>query len=439
MITVFCTKGFIPEKKYVFDFIFNEVFEKNYCLKILDNSNHYIIKLDNDNIIRILDSFWIKQKNENYIKKNNLPQNIIITQSEFSSEHDILSLYGSPKIIKSNKEISCELDIIASIFFMLSRWEECLNSFNRDNYNRFSISHSSAFKNNFITRPLVNEYIELIKNFLAYLNYNIEYKDKYQIIPTHDIDDIYKFKSKRLTLKDISYNLIKQQKYNIGLKKIYDITLNNFHLKRDPFDTFNYLMQLSEKYKVKSRFYLRLQKFRNQKHLFNIQEKIIDSIKKSNHIIGFHPGFNTYSNEKIWLKEKNLIESKYKIKMEEGRQHYLQFKNPITWRIWDNNNMKIDSTLCYPEHEGFRCGTASEFHVFDVYKRKKLNLIERPTIIMDRTLTSYRKIDETSMLQIINYYKNICKKYKMPLTILFHNSSFCYELKKLRNIYPKFF
>jgi len=158
----------------------------------------------------------------------------------------------------------------------------------------------------------------------------------------------------------------------------------------------------------------------------NDAKYIIKKIESNNHIIGFHASYNSYNNLELWQKEKDKIEEVCKLKVFEGRQHYLRFEVPYTWRIWDKNNMKVDSTCGYADVEGFRCGTGDEFFVFDVLKRKKLKLKERSLIIMEGTLNgkNYRNLSKEEAMEIINYYFNITKKYHSTITLLWHNSSF---------------
>jgi hypothetical protein len=102
----------------------------------------------------------------------------------------------------------------------------------------------------------------------------------------------------------------------------------------------------------------------------------------------------------------------------------LRFEIPFTWQTWEDSGMKVDSTLGYSHREGFRCGTGNEFPVFNILTRKKLNLRERPLIVMDTTLQVNRSLSREDSLRTIKRYRDISEKYGMPFTILVHNSSF---------------
>jgi hypothetical protein len=108
-----------------------------------------------------------------------------------------------------------------------------------------------------------------------------------------------------------------------------------------------------------------------------------------------------------------------------GRQHFLRFEAPTTWQIWEDNNMKWDSTLSYADREGFRCGVCYEFPVFNFLTRKELNLYEKPLIVMEGSFTTYQKhISKQDMIDKIVNLQNKVRKYNGTFVILWHNSSF---------------
>jgi hypothetical protein len=195
----------------------------------------------------------------------------------------------------------------------------------------------------------------------------------------------------------------------------------------NPYDTFGFIMNTSEKLGLRShfyfmssdsklppdtRYYLKSKRFKNK----------IKEIKTRGHIIGFHPGYYTFDNILRWSSEKKLLERAVKNKIVEGRQHYLRFDIPVTFRIWEKNEVEIDSTLGYAENEGFRCGTGDIFTVFDFLERRQMHVKERPLIIMDGTLR--RQYSQEQALTVIKYYISIGRKYNSSITLLFHNSSF---------------
>ena len=71
---------------------------------------------------------------------------------------------------------------------------------------------------------------------------------------------------------------------------------------------------------------------------------------------------------------------------------------------------------------GFRCGTCYEFHAFDFLNSKKLNLVERPLVVMEGSVLEKYHPDEA--LICIQKIKGYCHKYNGDFTLLWHNSTF---------------
>jgi hypothetical protein len=107
-----------------------------------------------------------------------------------------------------------------------------------------------------------------------------------------------------------------------------------------------------------------------------------------------------------------------------GRMHFLRFENPVTWKGLEQAGLAYDSTLGYPEHIGFRCGTCRQFPVYHLTERRKLNLVERPLLVMDQTLLNckYMNLTYEEALKKCSYLANICRKYNGNFTLLWHNS-----------------
>jgi len=102
----------------------------------------------------------------------------------------------------------------------------------------------------------------------------------------------------------------------------------------------------------------------------------------------------------------------------EGRGHYLRFEVPTTWQIWEDNGLSVDSTCGYADKEGYRCGTGSEFSVFNILSREKLKLKERALIVMDCSLFDYQSMTYREAESVINKLR----KNTSITTILWHNS-----------------
>lgn len=444
MLKVTIPSNNIEERKYILDIIFEEFLGLKYKLEIKEGQKNYQIKLQNGNELIIEDHFFNKfSKPLEYLKLENIPLKVEFTSNDFIPEKDIPIIYGTSKLEIKDSKIICGIDIFASSFFMLTRWEEYANK-NRDKHNRFPAYESLAYKQGFLDRPIVNEYVEMLKNMLLNLDSSIRFKEyHFKYILTHDVDHPLKYHSLLSGLREIAGDVIKRK----DIKRAFSNALQKIKvhtgLEKDPFDTFDYLMDISEKIGVKSYFFFMgggISKFdENYDIQSNFIQNLANKIKKRGHFIGIHPSYNAYNDPDRFKKEKERLEQKLNTNISFGREHYLRFQVPTTWQIWEDNSMDWDSTLSFADKEGFRCGVCYEYSVFNILTRKKLKLKEKPLIVMEGSFVTYQPdITPKEMENKIKTLISKVKKYNGNFVFLWHNSSFNTPLwKKYQKVYEE--
>jgi hypothetical protein len=423
---IICPENFIEERKYIIDIIFKDFLGLDYNLKFKPTEN-YIITLENKNQIVFKDSFCNKiSESDSYLKIENIPEKVIFAENKFTPEKDIPVLFGNSEIQISENKIECNIDIFASSFFMLTRWEEAVIT-EKDIHGRFKCENSLAQKFNFHERAIVNEYLEMLWNMLVSLGFEGKKKEnKFKIFPTHDIDFLFQFNGIFNGIKEIAGDFLKRKNIKQALFNLKNFVLTKLHIKKDPFDTFDFLMKFSELNNLKSTFYF----MPGNKNEFDIKykyskklKKIFEKILNSGHKIGIHGRYNGFNNIEILQKEiLNFNKFLSTQKISEIRQHFLRFENPETWKIQNNCNLKTDSTIGYSNTSGFRAGVCFQYNVFDVIERKKLNLIENPLIFME-TASQKKYPNPQEFLNHALKLKNTVKKYNGNFLFLWHNSN----------------
>lgn len=377
---IFIPTDSINERKYILEIIFNEFLGLEIDILPSESCQNWEILLDNGSKLVFKDAFFSKFKdNLSYLNVENIPKNVKFIHNQFTPESDIPCFFGDDMLEILDTKIVCGIDIFASSFFMLTRWEEYVNKI-RDKHERFPAAASLAYKFNFLDRPIVNEYVEMLKNMLLMLDKNIKFKERqYKLFLTHDVDELYFWKSFYHLLRIMAADILKRQNIFLLLENLAQYYLIHRNKIKDEFDNFEWLMDKSESIGEISRFYFMCGgNSASYDNRYKINEKralnLIRKIKKAKHIIGFHPSYNSYNNTEMFLKEKELLENVCEIDIVEGRQHYLRFEVPTTWQIWDDCGMKTDSTCDYADKEGFKCGTGDEFSVFNILTRKKIKI-----------------------------------------------------------------
>jgi len=443
------------ERNYIFDIIFIEFLGLKYKANIKENFDKIEINLENGKKIIFEDHFFNKYtKDLDYLKFENIPNNVhfeIKTNNPFIPENDLPIIYGRPYLKINDSEIICGIDIFASMFFMLTRWEEYVNK-KRDVHDRFIGNESLAYKYNFIDRPIINEYVEMIWNILIYLGFKHERKNrKFEIMLTHDVDSPFSFNFKPIfyKIKNIGADIILRKNFNNAFNKFISIFYKDINkkLKYDDNFTFNYILEQSEKRNLKSHFYFIPRGTYKQQFNYDISNIIIINLIKTilsrGHYIGIHGSYETYDNMEIFKEDINYFRkvldlNKIICEIKGGRQHFLRFIIPYTYYNYAESLLEYDTTLSYADISGFRCGTCYEFTPFDFIKRKIINIKEIPLIVMDATINSaqYMNLGYTEKgLFYIMKLKDRCKKYNGIFCLLWHNSEL--KNKKEKSFYEK--
>lgn len=425
MISVYVYKNFLKEKKYIIDFVFGEIFDCDYKI-IPDDEKSYRIG-DGINTLRIIDSFFsnLEEDYPYYQDRNLVPEPVIFTDYAEQELKNIPVLFGNAELKMDIGNYCLCNDIFAAIFFMLTRWEEiAISKF--DNHGRFTEEENLSVRLGFCDRPVVNEYIQLLKMLMNKAGIIIKEKNREsKVFLTHDIDDIARYDIFFKIVKALAGDIIKRRSISTFLRTVKDSYNIKIKKYRDVYDTFDFLMDLSERNGVKSRFYFIPGYVGEEDVRFDIRnprvKKILDRIKLRNHVIGIHPSYSSYCNKDQFIKEKKRIEE-YSENIYEGRQHYLRVKIPDTWQLWEDCGLRIDSSIGFYNRTGYRAGICFEYPLFNVISRKLLNLRERPLIVMD---TALRKQCGTKEKAIEIAIKHIvcCKKYKGDFVLLWHNSN----------------
>jgi len=134
-------------------------------------------------------------------------------------------LFGKSLVERKKDTLVVYADLIASAFFLLSRFEETTNFQNRDEHGRFRGIHSLPYRAGFLHRPVVDEYGVLLRKYLREcgLPLSDEKTGFSRIFLTHDVDTPFYCRTVRslVRLSLAGENIFKLLKYKFG-KVIYD-------------------------------------------------------------------------------------------------------------------------------------------------------------------------------------------------------------------------
>jgi hypothetical protein len=334
-------------------------------------------------------------------------------------------------------------DIIAAAFFMLSRWEETVVP-TRDEHERFPGSASVAYKQGFLDRPVVDEYALILREWLKVLLPSWEPRPlSFSVKLSHDIDHIFRFPGWSVALRTVGGDLLKRRSPGRAWRAGVDAFAQALASSRTSYyQGIGSLARLSREYGVNDdAFYFMAAEPGPLENDYDpaspLVKRCIEDLVKQGFEIGFHAGYHTLNDPVRLAAEKARLDAVLGETRYGGRQHFIRFQVPNTWRHWEQVGLTYDSTLTFADQEGFRCGTCHAFHPFDVEQNRELNLLERPLIVMDGTLRDYRKLSpEQGQARILELAQR-CKQVEGTFTLLWHNSSLDGEWRSWAPVYRR--
>lgn len=369
-----------------------------------------------------------------------------------AEKEDLSSALGLPLLAPSSNELPRPLisiqtnqtiinyDILGLTYWMLNRIEE-IGRTDLDNHGRFPATSSHAYKNDYLERPIVDEWLYVLGQVILKVWPTVELKNlQFNMKVSHDVDapSICAFKSWKSVLRMMGGHLLKRR----DVKSLFTTFIVKWNSKinlypADPYNTFDWLMDVSGKHNLTSSFYFISGRTDKSKDAdYELEHPIIQNLMKHiherGHEIGLHPSYGSYQSRSVIAKEadhlrtvlakNNIIQSTLG-----GRMHYLRWEQPGTLQAWNDAGMLYDTTLSYADLPGFRCGTCFEYPAFNPATNEILQVRIRPLIAMECTVISerYTNLGYTqAALDKMIELKVKCRAVKGRFTLLWHNSHF---------------
>lgn len=343
--------------------------------------------------------------------------------------------YGTNFCRVSGNTIYILPDILTVSFAILTRYEETLIE-KRDKYKRFSYADSLAAKYGFISIPLVDEYAMLLRQEIKALWPELPLVTrKAKLTPTHDVDDLWRFRSPLQSLKTIvGGDLLLRKSPSIAWHSLKELFESKDRPKQDPlFRACLELNELSRQLGMTSEFFFlgypaeNVYRRSDVSHPYNVSHpsvhKLMETLEQSGAVVGFHGGIDSFDEGYIYMAQKARVDKAFGMKTTVGRQHYLRFDALITPQIWEQAGLREDLTLSFFDHEGFMCGTCHPYPLYDLLNDHPLSVLERPLLLMDGTVEGYRGLNIPEALFSAKAIWNRVVAVGGEFVILWHNSS----------------
>jgi hypothetical protein len=344
-------------------------------------------------------------------------------------------IYGSePRPRAREPELELEVDVFGSVFFLVTRYEEYVLG-GRDEHERFPAADLLASREGFLHRPLVNEYAELLRSAIGVLWPRLRTRRRtFREHLSHDVDwpghpSLTLAQASRRAAADV----VRRRDPALGLT-----AFGAWRARRagqpaqDPYDTFDFIMERSEAAGLRSAFYF-MPGCTDPRYdsPYTLAEpwigRLIRRIADRGHELGLHPSYGTFRRPELIAAEFEELRStcaRLGIEQETwgGRQHFLRWENPTTWRAWASAGLAYDGSLGFSSVAGFRSGICCEHPVYDLEQRCALTLRERPLVVMEMAVMRFDRRDGGDGVATIERLRQTCRRYEGDFSLLWHNS-----------------
>ncbi len=325
-----------------------------------------------------------------------------------------------------NRSSALPFDPFAATFYCVSRYEEYL-PFVSDMHGRFPAKESLAYKNHFLTVAVVDRWALMVASVIkeAYPNEsfplrNFDYED------TFDIDAAYCYKHKGLirTFSGLGRDLFARRPDEV--RKRFRVLL---HKEKDPFDVFDYILDVHKKHHgISLKFFPLMADYNVYDKPISYQNKEFQQLLQ--HLgdyakMGLHGSYDSFHDENKMSIELERLESVIHRKTVRNRFHFLRMTLPKAYETLLANGITHDYSMGFADEPGYRAGTGNPYHFFDLESDYETQLTIHPFVIMDSTLYYYKKtsveVAERIYYQLINEAKSVGGRF----CALWHNQSIC--------------
>ena len=370
-------EGFTEIIQYIISFLVQDE-------KLVDLITYGKEKMNsNTRIVIIPEQYFWKE----YGKVDTLPQ------IPLTNWRGIPILFGSDREEIRNGIVFIYADLIASSYYLISRYEELVNKGGRDEHGRYKAEASLPVRAGFIERPVVDEYGAALRSILSAMGFfnSNQKKDIQRIYLTHDVDACWARNTLTVGVKKSVKEFLYVRKFSLVP------ILNALGIyKWNRYDSFDFLEENDKKvqmaYPDRCEAILFLlgtkeETLRTRTYIFHKRfEKFRMRFLNSIFDIGLHESYEAGEDVSMIKLEKNNLEDSFGTNISIGRHHYLRNILFDELRELEKIGILKDFSMGYAERIGFRLGTSRCVRWIDPENRVLTNLMLQPLIIMDTTL-----------------------------------------------------
>ncbi|RZS99934.1 polysaccharide deacetylase family protein [Aquimarina brevivitae] len=308
-----------------------------------------------------------------------------------------------------NEASALPFDIFAASFFLLSRYEEYLPHV-KDDKGRYVASESLAYKNKFLQDPVVDiwalKFLKIIKDKFPEVKTTSK---NFSIAPVVVVSQTFAYNQKGIIR---SLGGVFRDLWFFNLKEVSDRIKVILNLRKDPYNTFDYLIDLQRKKKRDLRVMIGLGDYttyeKNISYNNPVHQRLIKHI--ADYIkVGLKLSYDAIADMTKLKKEKARIELILNRQLQYSFCSFNKIKLPVAYRNLIELEVKEDYSLGYADFAGFRAGTCHPFLFYDLDYEVQTPLMVHPISISYQSFVTGVDLEtvKNRMLSIIDKVKSV--------------------------------
>lgn len=289
--------------------------------------------------------------------------------------HDI------PCFFKTSKDSSIPFDIFSASFYLLTRYEEYL-PFVKDNAGGFPVEESTAFKENFLKRPVVDLWAYQFLEVLQLKYPKVNFKKRNPTTTFHiAVHEAFAFRYKGLLRQFAGFV---NHLLSGNLTQVWYRIKTQLRLMEDPYNVYDDLVNFAQSHGLKIKVFFQLSDFSKDNRNINYHKTQYQRLIKSMgdyFDTGLLPGFHAIKDPAIFKKEKKRWKeiAKQDLTSVLIKKYPLAF--PESYINFEKAFIKQDFSMGYQKKLGFRAGTCTSFLFYNLNSEETTSLKVIPYVM----------------------------------------------------------
>jgi hypothetical protein len=314
--------------------------------------------------------------------------------------------------------VECPVDLLASIALTLGRYEETLPG-PRDQHGRFPVRGSMATRDDFLRRPIVDEFGLAFEQALEYLL--PQWKPavrQMRVKVSHDVDEI----GLPFTLRGAAGHAVRR---GHPLWTARDLVALTMGVEPAYQKLLREIVAFSIERGIKPAVYWKASGPGPNDTGYELRhaaiQRMIKDFRTQGVEMGIHPGYETFASPEKLSDEVLALQQFFGDRALGGRQDYLRW-NPQTWVQWESLGLAYDSSVGFTDGLGFRAGTCYPFRPWLFSEGREAKILEIPLIAMDDSVEMQEKVQIGNAVAATNDIMERCRMVGGVFTLVWHNT-----------------